>query len=124
MPQPRKKPQPSKLDSARSIADRIKACRMKKGLTQAELADLVDITREAIASYESGRVRLMDDMIVRFAKALDVSADELLGLSPKKASEESQSLRVTKRIRQIENLPELKRKAILKTLDDLIRANT
>jgi transcriptional regulator with XRE-family HTH domain len=124
MPQPRKKPQPSQATSERSIAERIKLYRRKKGLTQAELADLADITREAIASYESGRVRLMDDMIIRFAKALDVSADELLGITQSKSAIEATSLRVTKRIREIENLPEQKRKVILKVLDDLIKANS
>jgi transcriptional regulator with XRE-family HTH domain len=124
MPQPRKKPQPIDNTSAQSIAKRIKAFRQKRGYTQAELADLVDITREAIAAYESGRVRLMDDMIVRFSKALDVSSDELLGITLSKTATGTAPLRVTRRLRELESLPEPKRKVILKVLDDLIRANS
>jgi hypothetical protein len=33
------------------------------------------------------------------------------------------SLKISKRIKALEKLPEIKQKAILKTLDDLIRAN-
>ena len=81
------------------------------------------MTREAIAAYESGRVRLVDDIIIRFASALQVSSDELLGIKPTKSSDEEPSLRFTKRFKDITKLPEDKKKAILKILDDLIRAN-
>jgi len=65
-------------------------------------------------------------MVARIAKALAISADELLGLKidKKNSSDESISIRFTKRIRELERLPEQKRKAILKTLDDLIKANS
>jgi len=63
-------------------------------------------------------------MVVRFAMALGVSSDELLGLSQIDTDQGQPSLRFTRRIRELEQLPEPKKKAILKTLDDLIRANS
>jgi transcriptional regulator with XRE-family HTH domain len=106
------------------IGARIKRFRLAKGLSQAQLADKIGVTRETITAYESGRARLLDDVILNLAKALSVSADEILGLKAAPKGDESSGIRFTRRLRELEQLPEQKRKAILKTLDDLIRANS
>ena len=126
MPQPRKLPQPPPDADTSAIGARIKRARQRCGLSQAELAKKVGLARATITAYEAGRIRLLDDMVARIAKALAISADELLGLKidKKNSSDESISIRFTKRIRELERLPEQKRKAILKTLDDLIKANS
>lgn len=77
-----------------------------------------------MSNFEKGRTRLTDEIIINLAKALKVSTDELLGVVPADSSEDSPSLRFTRRIRELDQLPEAKKKAILKTLDDLIRANS
>ena len=103
--------------------ERIAALRKAKGLSQEELADVMGITRKQITDYETSRVRMNDEMLVRFALALKVSADELLGLKDSEEVTEAPPLRITRRLHELDKLPEQKRKAILKTLDDLIRAN-
>jgi transcriptional regulator with XRE-family HTH domain len=122
MPQPRKAElEPLPINDG-PIADRIKRFRKIRGLTQVQLADKIGISRGLEASYESGRIRLYDDMVARFALALDISADALLGLdetTPKNVP----SVRFTKRLKELEKLPESKKKALISTLDDLIRAN-
>jgi hypothetical protein len=82
------------------------------------------ITRKQITDYETGRARMNDEMVVRFALALKVSTDQLLGLKDFDDTNAIPSLRITRRLRELDQLPEQKRKAILKTLDDLIRANS
>ncbi len=82
------------------------------------------ITRKQITDYETERARMNDEMVVRFALALKVSTDQLLGLKNLDDSNGIPSLRITRRLRELDQLPEQKRKAILKTLDDLIRANS
>jgi transcriptional regulator with XRE-family HTH domain len=125
MPQPRKKPAPKDdQDSVDQIGARIKRFRLKRGFSQAELAEKIGLSREAIAAYESGRVHLLDDMVARLAVALSISSDELLGLKAITKGDASSGLRLTRRLRELDQLPEPKRKAILKTLDDLIRANS
>lgn len=124
MPQPRKNPLPKESPADDQIGARIKRIRLKRGFSQADLAQRVGLSREAIAAYESGRVHLLDDMVARIAVELSVSADELLGITPPPKTEPTSGLRLTRRLRELEQLPEPKRKAILKTLDDLIRANS
>ncbi len=62
-------------------------------------------------------------MIIRFSLTLNVSADELLGPKSARNTDESPELRFTRRLRDLSLLPEDKKRAIFKILDDLIRAN-
>ena len=64
--------------------ERIKAIRKNRNLTQEELAKRIGIKRHVIADYESGRNKIYDEMITAIAIALNISADEILGLKPLK----------------------------------------
>ena len=98
--------------------------RVGAGFTQKELADKMGIGHTLVSDYERGRLRLHDDIIVKFAKALNTSADTILGLANQPTKNMNASLRIMRRVKQIEHLPDFKQKSILKTLDDLIRANS
>lgn len=121
MSQPRKKPKLQTDEMSLSIAQHLKEARKKQGLTQAELAEHLGVTREAVAAYESGRVRLMDDIIIRFASALKVSTDEILGYKQAFSNIPVLSLRLMKRLQKIERLPAFDQKALLKTIDNALK---
>jgi transcriptional regulator with XRE-family HTH domain len=121
MSQPRKKPQVQTEEMSQTIAQHLKEARKKQGLTQAELAEYLGVTREAVAAYESGRVRLMDDIIIRFASALKVSTDEILGYKQSSPDVPVLSLRLMKRLQKIERLPAFDQKALLKTIDNALK---
>ena len=122
-------PKPSKLTppplpaTIPSAADRIAFLRKRIGLSQAALAEKMGISRKQVSDYERGKSLMNHEMIIRFALALGATTDEILGLSRIDIPNESPSLRYTRRIQELEKLPEIKQKAILRTLDDLIRAN-
>lgn len=61
------------------IRNRIKKHRKKLGLSQEQLAEIVDCSREHIARIESGRINLGLDLFIRFAQVFEVSLDELAG---------------------------------------------
>jgi transcriptional regulator with XRE-family HTH domain len=67
------------------------------------------ITRKQITDYETGRTRMNDEMVVRFALALNVSTDQLLGIKDIDDIQAIPSLRITRRLRDLEQLPEQKR---------------
>ena len=118
---PKYKPKP--LPKPIPIAKRIAELRKAKGLTQTELGEQIGLSQKQLTSYETGKVRLTDEMIVRLALALNTSADELLGLKNIQAKQQKPNLRYTRRVRELEQLPEPKKRRILLMLDDLIRAN-
>lgn len=106
------------------IGERIARFRKERALTQKNLAKKIGITQTLVSDYETGRSHLSDEMIIRFAIALGKSADEILGLKNNHLSNIKLSLRLIKRIKKLEKLPENKQKKILSTLDDLIKANS
>lgn len=113
------------LDStAKEIGSRIASLRKSKGFTQKELAEIIGVTRTVVTDYECGRVRLYDEILARLAVVLDCSTDYILGLQQPETIINAPQLKITRRMKELEGLPETKQKAILKTLDDLIRANS
>jgi transcriptional regulator with XRE-family HTH domain len=106
------------------IGKRIARYRKLRGFSQEALAEKIGISQRQVATYETGRIHLNDEMIVRFALTLKVPADELLGLKPMRQKEDAPTLRHTRRLRELMQLPEAKKRAVFKVLDDLIRANS
>lgn len=105
------------------LGPRLAQLRKLKGYSQEALAEEMGISRKQITDYETGRVHMNDDMVVRFALALKVSADTLLGLKEIDMPIENQSIRFTRRLRDLEQLPEMRKRAIVKILDELVRTN-
>jgi Zn-dependent peptidase ImmA (M78 family)/transcriptional regulator with XRE-family HTH domain len=66
-----------------SIGGLIASLRERQGWSQRALARWVGIDQSAVSRIEAGRRRLSADELQRFADALHVSADELLGAAPK-----------------------------------------
>ncbi len=61
-----------------SIGESIQACRIKKGLSQEELAEMVEATHTHISYIETGTKNPSLNLLIKIANALDVSADDLL----------------------------------------------
>ncbi len=99
------------------IGQRLARLRKEKGYTQKELAERMGLLQALISAYENEKIRLNSEMIIRFAKAFNVSADEILGLRSEKRKGKTASLKIMRRVNKIESLPESKQKALLKTID-------
>ncbi len=74
------------------IGERIKDARKNAGHTQSSLAELLNTNHKNIWRWESGEYIPEAETIGDLAKALNVSADYLLGLTddPKRAARESE----------------------------------
>jgi len=79
------------------------------------------ISRKQITDYETGRAHMNDEMIIRFAMTLKISADNLLGLKEIDIPIESPNIRFTRRLKELESLPESKKRAVIKILDEFIK---
>ena len=62
------------------FAERLVRFRKAAGLTQIQLAEMIDSNQRTLSHYETGRGYPPAPTIAALAQALDVSADELLGL--------------------------------------------
>ena len=112
-----KKRAPARSGSAETIGQRLARLRRERGLTQVMLADSVGIIQALVSDYERDKLRLNPDMSVKFAQALGVTTDQLLGLQPTKGNGRLPSRKVLRRLEQIENLPRRDQDALLRTID-------
>ena len=73
------------------FAARLKALREKKDLSQMELANILDVAQQTVASWEKGKSSPNYDLLKRIAVYFHVTADYLLGLtdSPMSPAENS-----------------------------------
>lgn len=65
-------------DRIMTIANNLKKIREAKKLTQREVWEAAGIGKSSLTAYEAGRSDPTGDTIVRLAKALGVTTDELL----------------------------------------------
>jgi transcriptional regulator with XRE-family HTH domain len=121
MPRPPKnKPTPLDLGIP-PLGPRLARIRKLRGFTQYSLADHIGVSRKQIADYEQGIAHPNDEMVIRLAIALKISSDTLLGLNEVELPEESTNTRFTRRLKDLEKLPEQKKRAIVKILDEFVR---
>lgn len=59
------------------VPNRLKLARVERGLTQAELADLVGVTRQTIGLIEGGGYNPTLNLCISLARATGKSLDEL-----------------------------------------------
>lgn len=76
-------------------AGRLKALRMKRGLSQAQLAKILNIDRSTVNKYESGQSRPIR-YINKLADLFGVSADYILGLDGESRKEQNPPPKIVK----------------------------
>lgn len=65
-------------DTVLELGKRIKFLRNEKGMTQMDVAVIINIDPSAVRRYEKGRVEMGFTMLMKFAEALEVSVNDLL----------------------------------------------
>jgi transcriptional regulator with XRE-family HTH domain len=100
-----------------SLGERIARIRKERGLTQVELAETIGIIQGLVSDYERNKLRPHAEMVVRFALALGISTDELLGLKKMKTSKTISNRRLLRRLQQIEALPKKTQDTIIGMID-------
>lgn len=119
-----KKASPSKEPS---FDQRLIALRKARGLTQVHLAKAAGVTQRAISYYETAGGYPPAPVVARMARALNVSADELLGIKPpsrevsklERLQKDPESRRLWKRFQQMSDLPERDQRAVIRLINSL-----
>ena len=62
---------------AERLANRLKDCRAELGVTQAELAEHVGVTRKTVNTVENGIFTPSATLAIKLAQALGVSVEQL-----------------------------------------------
>ena len=103
------------------IGARLAQLRKEKGITQAELAERLDISQPMASDYERGELRLHGELIIQLSEILGVSADEILGINvPKQNKTTVKNRRLSNRLQAIDQLPKRDQDALFRTIDAFI----
>lgn len=105
----------------KTIGRMLRELRQSRGMTQTELADQLNIKQVLVSAYERGAVRMHGTLIAAFAKALDSSADEILGIQTPRRNGARTDRRVVRLLQQIGGLSRRERDALLKTISNYVR---
>ena len=105
-----------------ALGKRIAQARKAKGITQVQLAEMLDISQQTVAHYEGGRLRLPASMVPIIAKAVDITVMELMGEADTKTApmKRGPKSRLEQQVEQISLMPRSKQKFISEMLDALI----
>ena len=87
------------------------------------LAAKIGIIQTIVSAVEGDERKLSAEMAVRFAQALDVSMDDLLGPGRQEKGRKP-SRKILRRLEQIEQLPRTQQIAVLKTIDNALELHT
>jgi transcriptional regulator with XRE-family HTH domain len=111
---PTKRPRPP-------FGERLHGLREAAGLSQQQLAERVGISQAAYAWWERRPVALRPDQILKLATVLNVSADDLLGVRPKR-TKPGPKTKLQVQIEQIQRLPRAKQQTISEVLDMAVKS--
>jgi transcriptional regulator with XRE-family HTH domain len=101
------------------FGQRLAHFRQKNGLTQQQLADELDITRELVGHYERRCENPSIDFIIKLSQTLGISVDELLGIQPEQIKR-GPSPRVKKLTQRLVELPKGKQGVVLEMLESYL----
>jgi transcriptional regulator with XRE-family HTH domain len=117
-------PRPAKhtVFSKKEVGGRIRTLRQARGLTQVDLAETLEITQSNLSAIERGARGLTVHQVVKLARALRATTDEILSPAKAKAAAKGdqdalKDRRFLRRLQKVDQLPERDQQALLRTLD-------
>ena len=76
----------------REIGNKLLAIRKKTGMTQAEVAELAELSNRAYADIERGTSNMRVDTVLKICNALHITPDEILTISDSGYSAQQEEL--------------------------------
>ena len=98
------------------IGKRIQEFRKKRGLTQEQLSEMIDVTPHFLSSLERGVYNIKLETLVRILNCLDISADEVFADVVNKSSVHKAGVLSEK----VEGLPAEERAKIIAVVEALL----
>lgn len=108
-------------ESGEKFGGRLARLRQSAGYSQRDFAAEVGFSQRMVVYYEKECERIPIRLLPIFARALGVSADELLGLEKAKRNSKARDARLWRRFSQVEKPPPAERRPIVQLLDAFLR---
>jgi transcriptional regulator with XRE-family HTH domain len=102
-----------------ALGRRIADARRAQTLTQAQLAQQLEIAQQTLAHYESGRLRVAAAMLPPLGRALGLSIEELIGEEPPPAKR-GPAPKLQQQMERIQRLPKAKQRFIMDLIETVL----
>jgi transcriptional regulator with XRE-family HTH domain len=107
-------------DFVAELGRRITQFRKDRNMTQAELAAMLALKQQALASYEVGRRRVPVSMLPKVAQILGVAVEELLGVS-NETRKRGPPPKIQRLIEEVHRLPKPRQKFVVEMLENALQ---
>jgi transcriptional regulator with XRE-family HTH domain len=105
------------------LGKRIATLRQGRGLTQVQLAEILDVSQQHLLSFEKGRRRVPASALPALAKTLGVSVEVLLGAEAP-PTKRGPTPKLQKQLEQLSQLPRSKQRFVTEMLDTVLQQST
>jgi transcriptional regulator with XRE-family HTH domain len=105
----------------KQLGARIAALRKDQTLTQVQLAQVLGLTQQMIASYEVGRRRVPVSLLPQVAATLAVSLEELIGKKDVRPAKRGPAPKLQQQIERIQKLPKSRQRFVMEMLDTVLQ---
>jgi len=105
----------------KDLGSRVCARRTEQGMTQAQLADMLGVTQQVVASYEVGRRRVPASMLPALSKCLGATIEDLLGMGNGR-KKPGPAPKLNRQLERISMLPKEQQKSIMQVLDMALKS--
>ena len=102
------------------LGARIAALRKDQSMTQVQLAEILGLTQQMVASYEVGRRRVPVSLLPQIAETLAVSLEELIGKKDVQPAKRGPAPKLQQQIERIQRLPRAKQRFVIEMLDTVL----
>jgi len=107
-----------------ALGARIAGLRKDLDLTQQQLADLLGVSQQMVASYEVGRRRVPISLLPSLARVLGTTMEGLIGDESKRSGKRGPAPKLQLQLEQVNRLPKAKQLAIAQVLDSMLAGAT
>jgi len=104
----------------KSLGQHIAKMRKASNLTQVQLAEILNISQQHMASFEAGIRKVPASFLPLLAKTFYTSVDDLLGIE-NKAAKRGPMPKLQQQMQQLSSLPKTKQKFVSEMLDTVLQ---
>ena len=101
------------------LGTRVAQLRKEQNLTQMQLAELLGISQQMVASYEVGRRRIPLSLLQRLAQGLAVPVDALLGTGT--TTNRGPTPKLQQQLERLSRLPRAKQRFVSEILETVLQ---
>jgi transcriptional regulator with XRE-family HTH domain len=89
-------------------------------MNQVQLAEILQLAQQMIASYEVGRRRVLVSLLPQIAETLAASLEELIGTKDVQPAKRGPAPKLQQQIERIQRLPRAKQRFVIEMLDTVL----